>query len=52
MILKIHKILINKRKRTGLKHFNDFEAFIEYANNMDRNIKTLKNIIQIKNSKY
>ena len=24
----------NKRDSTGLKHFNDFKAFIEYSNNM------------------
>ena len=26
--------LINKRESTGLKHFNDPEAFIEYSNDM------------------
>ena len=25
-----YKFLINKRKSTGLKHFNDLKAFIEY----------------------
>ena len=28
------QFLINKRESTGLKHFNDSKAFIEYANNM------------------
>ena len=33
---KIHmkKFLINKRESTGLKHFNDPIAFIEYLNDM------------------
>ena len=26
--------LTNKREKTGLKHFNDSKAFIEYSNNM------------------
>ena len=26
---------INKRESTGLKHFNDSKAFIEYSNDMD-----------------
>ena len=30
-----YQLLINKRGITGLKHFNDFKAFIEYSNNMD-----------------
>ena len=29
-----HQFLINKRERTGLKHFNDPKAFIEYSNDM------------------
>ena len=29
-----YQILINKRKSTGLKHFNDPKAFIEYSNDM------------------
>ena len=33
MKLNIH-FVINKRKSTGLKHFNDPEAFIKYSNNM------------------
>ena len=34
-------------KRTGLKHFNDTKAFIEYSNDMN-DIKILKNTIQIR----
>ena len=44
-MLKIHEakyqFLINKRQRTGLKHFNDSKAFIEYSKNM---IDIYKNI--------
>ena len=29
------QFLINKRESTGLKHFNDFKAFIEYSNDMN-----------------
>ena len=29
-----YQLLINKRKSTGLKHFNDPRAFIEYSNDM------------------
>ena len=28
-------MLIHKRGSVGIKHFNDFEAFIEYSNDMD-----------------
>ena len=34
-------------KCTGLKHFNDTKAFIEYPNDMN-DIKILKNTIQIR----
>ena len=27
--------MINKRENTGLKHFNDSKAFIEYSNDAD-----------------
>ena len=30
-----YQFLINKRESTGLKHFSDFKAFIEYSNEMD-----------------
>ena len=36
-----YQILINKQESTGLKHFNDFKAFIEYSNNMDVNYKNI-----------
>ena len=29
-----YQLLINKRESTGLKHFNDLRAFIEYSNDM------------------
>ena len=29
-----YQLLINKRKSTGLKHFNDLKAFIEYWNDL------------------
>ena len=31
---KEYQFLINKRESTGLKHFNDPKAFIEYSNDM------------------
>ena len=30
-----YQFLINKRESTGIKHFNDSKAFIEYSNDMD-----------------
>ena len=30
-----YQFLINKTESTGLKHFNDFKAFIGYSNNMN-----------------
>ena len=30
-----YELLISKRESTGLKHFNDFKAFIEYSNDMN-----------------
>ena len=30
-----YQLLINKRESTGLKHFNDSKAFIEYSNELD-----------------
>ena len=29
-----YQFLINKRESTGLKHFHDHKAFIEYSNDM------------------
>ena len=37
-----YQFLINKRERTGLKHFNDSEAFIEYSNDMDDIYKNIE----------
>ena len=34
-----YPLLINKRKSTSLKHFNDSTAFIEYSNDMDDTYK-------------
>ena len=30
-----YQVIINKRENTGLKHFNDSKAVIEYSNDMD-----------------
>ena len=30
-----YQFLMNKIENTGLKHFNDSKAFIEYSNNID-----------------
>ena len=30
-----YQLIINKRENTGLKHFNDSKAVIEYSNDMD-----------------
>ena len=30
-----YQLLINKRESTGLKHLNDFKAFVEYSNDTD-----------------
>ena len=37
-----HQFLINKRQSTGLKHFNDFKAFIEYSNDSDDIYKNIE----------
>ena len=47
-----YQFLINKRESTGLKHFNDPKAFIEYSNDMQDVYKDIDNIILIKNVKY
>ena len=36
------QFLINKRESTGLKHFNDPKAFIEYSNDMQHNYKYIE----------
>ena len=35
------QFLINKRESTGLRHFNDSKAFIEYSKDIDDNIKNI-----------
>ena len=37
-----YQFLINKREKTGLKHFNDSKAFIEYPKNMDDIYKNIE----------
>ena len=37
-----YQYLINKREITGLKFFNDFKAFTEYANDMDDIYKNIE----------
>ena len=36
-----YQFLINKRESTGLKHFNDPKAFIEYSNDMQDIYKSI-----------
>ena len=40
-----YQFLIKKRESTGLKHFNDSEAFIEYSNDMQDVYKNIKDTI-------
>ena len=37
-----YQLLINKREITGLKHFNDSKAFIEYSNDIDDIYENIK----------
>ena len=37
-----YQFLINKRENTGLNHFNDLEAFIEYSNDMQDVYKNIE----------
>ena len=37
-----YQFLINKRESTGLKHFNDAKAFIEYSNDMQDVYKNIE----------
>ena len=46
-----YNLLISKREKKGLKHFNDSKAFIEYSLDMNIFIKILNNAIQIKKRK-
>ena len=47
-----YQFLIKKRETTDVKYSNDSKAFIEYLNDMDDIIKTMKNAIQIKIVRY
>ena len=49
-----YQLLINKRESTGLKHFNDSKAFIEYSNDMHDVYKNINNYnpILIKKIRY
>ena len=47
-----YQLLIDIREGTGIKHFNDSEAFIEYSNDMDVIYKKAKNTVQIKSPEY
>ena len=40
--MKKYQFLINKRESTGLKHFNDPIAFIEYLNDMQDVYKNME----------
>ena len=44
-------MLINKRKSTGLKQFNDSKAFTEYSNDMDDIYKSIEEYNLIKKRK-
>ena len=37
-----YQLLINERENTGLNHFNDLEAFIEYSNDMQDVYKNIE----------
>ena len=37
-----HQFWINKRENTGVKHFSDSKAFIEYSNDMDDIYKNIE----------
>ena len=46
-----YQFLINKRESTGLKHFNDPKAFIEYSNDMQNVYKNIEEFNISKNRK-
>ena len=48
----IYQFLINKRKSTGSKHFNDPKAFIEYSNDMQDVYKNINQYNPNKKIKY
>ena len=37
-----YQLLINKRESTGIKHLNNWKAFIKYSNDMDNIYKNIK----------
>ena len=37
-----YQSLISKQESTGLKHFNDSKAFIEYSDDMDNIYKSIE----------
>ena len=45
-------ILIKKREKVGLNHFNDPKAFMEYSNDIQDVYKNIENYNPIKNVKY
>ena len=45
-----YQFLINKRESTGLKHFNDPKAFIEYSNDIYHVYKNIDSYIRYINS--
>ena len=47
-----YRLLINKRESTGLKHFNDFKAFIEYSKDMHDVYENINNNNPDKEKKY
>ena len=47
-----YQFLIYKRESTGLKHFNDSKAFIEYSNDIQDVYKNIDDTILIKKIKY
>ena len=51
-MLKIHIKHKIKRESTGLKHFNDSKAFIEYSNYMDDIYKDIEEYNLNKSEKY
>ena len=40
--MKKYEFLISKSESTGLKHFNDLRAFIEYSNDMQDVYKNIE----------
>ena len=47
-----HQFLIDKQESTGLSHFNDSKAFVEYSNGMDDIRKSIEECNPNKNVKY